>query len=265
MNSLRFVFILLCLLLSVPVFSGAACPGESKYAWFYLDGSSCQGGGLQFLNVIAETNPASKAKITLIPPPGGTFFGATWIYPSTGDVTTGIEFDIPCHQGTVTLGQIVVIGGSTPWGIGSNCEIKDCSGTSRPAGKVDPFPLSCNIPCISTAPYGLFPPNGANGVALNVALSWAGPALFSSVPAWINIGTSADCSGAQHIPVDATTRSVVLNFLQPATTYYWQASYDGSAPQCSYFGNSAVHSFTTAGPLAVEATTWGNVKAMYRE
>jgi hypothetical protein len=53
--------------------------------------------------------------------------------------------------------------------------------------------------------------------------------------------------------------------LAPQTTYYWQAHHNCICGQV-HPAQSDVFSFTTGdGPLAVEATTWGRVKALYRQ
>jgi hypothetical protein len=80
------------------------------------------------------------------------------------------------------------------------------------------------------------------------------------------VGTDPDCSNAQVVEVPHETRKIVLDFLEPGTTYFWRARYFEVYPACQPVGAiSEVQSFTTAGVLAVEATTWGKVKAMYRE
>jgi hypothetical protein len=50
--------------------------------------------------------------------------------------------------------------------------------------------------------------------------------------------------------------------LQPGTTYYWRVTYLNSLGPS---GLSPTWRFTTAGPLATEPSTWGRVKALYRD
>ncbi|HET6462666.1 MAG TPA: hypothetical protein VFH33_02610, partial [Candidatus Krumholzibacteria bacterium] len=123
--------------------------------------------------------------------------------------------------------------------------------------------------CGGRAPYDLYPPHGATGVPVNASLSWQNgyPYYGQAGQCAVRIGTTPDCSDAQVVSFScAGDPSVVLDFLQPSTTYYWQASYYYYADACyGHDGVSTIHSFTTAGPLATEATSWGRVKAMYRD
>jgi hypothetical protein len=65
-------------------------------------------------------------------------------------------------------------------------------------------------------------------------------------------------SGACAVPINPGP-------LAPNTTYYWQAQTDCLCGQVVP-GYSDVFSFTTGdAPLAVESSTWGRVKAMYRD
>jgi hypothetical protein len=65
---------------------------------------------------------------------------------------------------------------------------------------------------------------------------------------------------------DPNPPSTALQFLQdpgplePNTTYYWRVT--GFTDNLPYEG--PLWSFTTAGPLRAEASTWGRVKALYR-
>jgi len=108
---------------------------------------------------------------------------------------------------------------------------------------------------------------GATGVPTNVRLTWHGGWNQPNTTCSIRIGTDPGCSDAQtvNVPCDGD-HGITLDFLEPGTTYYWQASWFTIPDSCyNTGGNSIIFSFTTAGPLAVEAATWGKVKSMYRE
>lgn len=109
------------------------------------------------------------------------------------------------------------------------------------------------------APYSPFPADGATGVPLH-------PSLF----AYWNTGT-CNCLG---VPCTALYFGVdpdpPLFFalcdmpwpeldLAPSTTYYWRVSVDFCG-----FVVGPVWSFTTEPPIGVEASTWSNVKQVFR-
>jgi hypothetical protein len=61
---------------------------------------------------------------------------------------------------------------------------------------------------------------------------------------------------------DVYTPFQIPGGLQPDTRYYWQvasATYGGAGP---YAG--PLWTFTTAGPVAYEASTWGRIKALFQ-
>jgi len=180
-----------------------------------------------------------------------------------------LELDLECAERKVVLGSLFVIN-ITPDIKAINCEVESCGdGAVHPALGVIPNNVNagdgCYTECIGLSPYWLMPPDGADGVALNTALSWTAPTLFTSDHCVILIGTDPDCSDAQQIEVDCAMQIVYPHLLQPSTTYYWRVVFSSIVSQCYRQGGSAVHSFTTTGPLAVEKSTWGGVKAMYRE
>jgi len=267
LSILAFVFFL-----APPASRAQPCYNGSPYTWFGLTANLGAGmcylpTGFSIVYVVAYTNPASKVRIKIPDRSGLTAFDPTWNYPVTGDRINGLEFDLGCAQGVIVLGTMPVIV-STPgrWTVAQDCEVKDCDGTVQLSAPMfsSAFAGTCGLDCIGVAPYGLNPPDGATGVSPVATLSWAGPPSQANDFCYIRIGTAPDCSNMQLIAADCAAHSAALN-LQPATTYYWYADYTIDVPQCGRGGNSAVHSFTTAGPLPVATSTWGKVKAMYRD
>lgn len=283
---------LLVLSLAVPVAVAADCPASSAYARFnvktydnqsYETCTSNVSPGVVYVRVSVTTLPASRVRFSLPDPPFGILISESWL-PHTGDRIHGMEFDLGCTapQEEVILGYFsLFLTGSlscTTWRVDDDCEVIDCNGVARIAESnnntfgTNTECVYCFQQCKYFPPYNLDPPLGATNVALNAPLSfdWVfGPIVTdprSSVAASISIGTDMNCGNWQTLVVDRATRSIVLDFLQPGTTYYWTASWHDQYTACSPYGaRSQVHSFTTEPVLAVEPTTWGRVKAMYRE
>jgi len=120
-------------------------------------------------------------------------------------------------------------------------------------------------------PYRPNPPDGATDVPTNQLLSYVGDANYVALSTNPNmdIWDPANVIICNNIETGTTGPpcSLPLNpgSLAPHTTYYWQAAYYCACGQV-YAGYSEVFSFTTGdGPLAVDSTTWGRVKALYRE
>jgi hypothetical protein len=123
---------------------------------------------------------------------------------------------------------------------------------------------STTSPC--TATYQLpFPANGAVGVPGYTSLDWLEP-MFAYCDEPI-AATRMDAAAIGHVYFGTTTdppyhESATLGHyvegLLPATTYYWRIKH----PTFNQFG--PLWSFTTAGILATEQSTWGAIKALYR-
>jgi len=62
--------------------------------------------------------------------------------------------------------------------------------------------------------------------------------------------------------VGHTTFPYDVGHLQPATTYYWRVTYINTL---GANGMSPTWSFTTTAPVATQPSTWGAIKALYRE
>ncbi|HEU4930073.1 MAG TPA: hypothetical protein VFU38_09610, partial [Candidatus Krumholzibacteria bacterium] len=232
-------------------------------------------GGVVTVLVMANTNPAGTVFITVPDPPSAVLINEYWWFPYTGDRINGMTMDLGCTGGDLALGTLTYFfvanpGADISWTVGANSVVTDCDGNPQ-LSQVLPSQINgfaCFQNCMGLAPYDLYPPDGAGAVALNVELTWEGGWGFQLYNCAVRIGTSPDCSDAQVITVPCDgANSIAPSFLQPLTTYYWQASWDYTADGCSSgdFGVSPVHSFTTEGPVSVQPSTWGRVKAMYRE
>jgi hypothetical protein len=120
--------------------------------------------------------------------------------------------------------------------------------------------IVCETPLPATDP---FPPDAAEGVDLNVALSWSSdfaPTCYPHVGVyfdWIYFGTDPNpplISTEGYAPLDPGS-------LQPGTTYYWRVEHhEESFPVVS----SPVWSFNTTSPVGVKPSTWGAIKGLYR-
>lgn len=284
----------LILLGAAPV--SAACGEGSIPAYFNLRTVGYQqcplflGGAtspLVFVYVEVYAVPFRKARLSLPDPPIGTVVGESWNLLFVGDRTTGIEFDLgDCTPaGVVTLGYVVLfvapgtVSACESWKIDDGCEIEDCDGVTR-AGFAQPYQVATTLEfcwaccwqcCPSLPQYNLYPPDGETDVALDIALTWEGtpllePELFHFC--YVRISTDPACATGQTIVVDCAIEAFAPDFLEPETTYYWQVGWNavtGSGCSSGAYGESPTYSFTTAGPLPATQTTWGRVKAMYRD
>jgi len=283
MRQLPSWFAMLLVLSFVSADSRADCLQPTPYARLSLVNTgqfmydcSMSINGFTLIYVVAFEAPVGKVRFTLPDPPAGfSVIGESWAYPHTGSRLTGMEMTVGCLAGGVTLGTLYVIttgpvsGGD--WRISSGCEVEDCDGNLQPAVSlptaINNVYSNCFQDCMGGAPYGLFPPMGATNVPTGVRLTWHGGWNYQNTTCSIRIGTDPGCSDAQtvNVPCDGD-HGITLDFLEPGTTYYWQASWFTIPDSCyNTGGNSIIFSFTTAGPLAVEAATWGKVKSMYRE
>ena len=283
------------LLFTLPTFAGdlhADCGNGTVAAWFFV-GNKISDPGIPYadycnvsvdswidtLVVAAYTVPFHKARCTVPDPPFGTIIGENWFFAHTGDRASGLEFDVGgCSPaGRVIFGELYVFtnfsevnpGACESWTPGT-CSIQSCSDDWWPAqfipqrlGGMNNFDCICYgwQFCYTLPPYDLYPPDGATDVPLNAVLTWDGGEGWEC---YVSIGTDPTCASMQSYNVPCAPESFTPDFLQPFTTYYWGASWTGDW-QWNCGGATAVHSFTTGETIsAVERTTWGRVKALYR-
>lgn len=236
------------------------------------------------VQVWAYAVPFRKVQFTLPNPPWGTVLAETWLYPSVGDRINGLELDLgDCHapQGFgVQLGSLTILatpGPCTVWRVGNECSIEDCEGRTRPGRALvnvvhgpanDCGQLCRNAECALWLPaYDLLPPDGATGVQVDATLQWNGTLFENSGgnTCFVLISTDPTCGTGQSIEVDCSANSFAPDFLQPGNTYYWRVRRSHTFDECAGDRDTPIQSFTTEGPLATTTTTWGRVKAMYRD
>lgn len=244
------------------------------------------GGPLPIITVAVQVYavPFRKARFSLPDPPYGTILGEQWNGIVVGDRHTGMEIDFGDCVTAVTLGTITlyvdpaIVGPCTPWKVDDGCEIDDCTGATRVATATSQeattltFDCACCWQCCqSLPPYDLFQADGATEVPTNVQLSWTGtPEVFDPLIHWcyVRISTDPACATGQTIYTDCELDTFSPDFLEPETTYYWSAGWNqvtGSGCSSGAWGESPIFSFTTEGALPASQTTWGRVKALYRE
>jgi hypothetical protein len=239
---------------------------------------------ITYVYVQVYSVPFQKVRFSIPDPPFGIVVGESWYYAFTGTRAGGMEMDFEsCQTGFSTLGYLAIFvppgttGSCLPWKIDDGCEIEDCSGVVRaaqPRQQVSSDYTSYGCPefcwqCCDGAlpPHTLLPPDGATGVALDATLSWTLPYPDdTSCSASIRISTDAACGSGDVFQIACLEQAFAPGILEPSTTYYWQVTYTTVYSSC-YIGtfSSELQSFTTADPLSTTQTTWGRVKAMYRD
>lgn len=117
--------------------------------------------------------------------------------------------------------------------------------------------------CEISVPSSPSPADQAQNVPLDVVLGWTGEgaetcALGEILYYSLYFGTTPD---PPLVFQQTAWPGMDPGDLQPGTEYYWRVA----ASQYGYdskFG--PLWSFRTAGPLAIQSTTWGRIKALYR-
>lgn len=152
----------------------------------------------------------------------------------------------------------------------SAIELTDCDGYAM----IGVWPHDPSIDCEwwgMLAPYRPDPPTGATGVSINPLLSYVGPAnlvLLGTSPVLDpDSATDIICTGSIYPPGEPPcTLPLSPGPLSPNTTYYWRALNVCFGCVHGNAGISEVFSFTTgSGDVAVDHSTWGRVKAIYRQ
>ena len=202
----------------------------------------------------ARFKVVASSPVTIVDPPGGEFdvtFSSCGSYGALGTLLVLIP------AGPAVKFTVVPATGHTA------IELTDCDGYAlRTVSTCDNSQL--------LGPYRPNPPDGATDVPTDQLLSYVGDANYVALSTDPNmdIWNPANVVLCNHVETGTTGPACALPLnpgpLSPHTTYYWQAVYYCACGQVAA-GYSDVFSFTTGdGPLAVEPTTWGRVKAMYR-
>ena len=282
------LFLLSTGVLASAVHADCILPDGSSAGWltvFRRDGDCKVHAGIDTFIVQIRAIPFQKVKLTLSDPPIGTITGEHWYFPHTGDRANGVELNVGAcmtPNAAVKLGEIyltVDYNVVSPyacsfWNQGT-AQIQNCTGRWLPAGYKGQFLgglAAYGCPCescwqcsYSTQFYNLYPPDGATNVPLDAKLSWE-PARSGLPGCSLYITRDPSCATGQDItPTPPQCGFFDPGPLSPNTTYYWRPYWyvnDGWGSGAT----TAMHSFkTVADPLAAESSTWGHVKAMYRD
>lgn len=243
-------------------------------------GTDCTFGyGLLELHVIHYGHDgATSSEFAIEFDPSWSYLGETWDFAAIGDAVAGVAvsyggcLSAPTHLGVVRLfdygappcSEVAVVPAPGNLSVRST----NCSGGVRyPVG--DAIRTNCG-PCGVQPPYALQPADGTTGVSLEPTLSWSwdeptgcveglGITLYT-----VLMGTDPD--SLTDAGWSDTEKSMTVGLLEPSTLYYWQVwvyddFYNCPGERSRY---SVVQSFTTAGPVPIEQTTWGRIKQLYR-
>jgi hypothetical protein len=285
----RLLCALACLSLVLPAVSRAQCPEPSERVAYVgirtIDADHhpffplCRmTPGETAIQLVVFTSEAARLRCTTLA--GLTDWNWTW-----GDYGADGVFVLDCNSGLYVLGvapgpldggdidAIRAALAETQW----EFEACDNPDVFIPAQVIISSPGDesgdCLGACLPIRPYAL-QPDGATDWPLDSPLQFVVPigALLQGPHGSANIfvGTAPDCSDAEL--VESSHNGKAYPVLQPNTTYYWRIETPVSGdvnpgdPCRLQGGVSRVYSFTTAaGPVNVEATSWGKIKALYRD
>jgi len=212
-----------------------------------------------------------SCSVGLTPGSGYVYLGSSSPYTVLGDPRSGCEVSL---GSCATTGVVVMAFYLARTDVGTPCdafqvkphpsygEIRytDCQNLPHRAERVAGMVLDPQANCdLSSPPYHPFPADGATDVPTTVALEWSfdlpGCGDISGREDQLYFGTSPNPPWAEYVYSPHT-----VGPLQPGTTYYWKMF----VRAYGYFGTSPVWHFTTAETIAVQPTTWGAIKALYR-
>ena len=235
------------------------------------DFSAPAGIGTATVTVVSSF-PFRAVRFKAMAPCGLVVVSTTSPFPFTGNPQTGVDISLPaCTEAPVVVLQIaflapVAVSGCTwdvlPYDGKENIVLADCDGFLMKGASARG--LYCGDVNSWIAPYRPDPQNGATDVPVNTLLSYVGNANVLRFGVQPPYQTDEVCN--------APFGSLCANpfdpgILQPYTTYHWSAVH-WCAGTCPH-GDGAysdLWSFTTgSGPLATQPSTWGRVKALYRE
>ncbi len=239
--------------------------------------------GIHFAQVVVDYSfPFQSVRFTAVVPPGCLYLGDSAVAGATiiGNSQTGIEVDLhncisapgnSVHQPVLQVGFLAnaAITDYT-WEVGPasgkpTIELSDCQGlTMKGTGE---YSIYCDK-WFMLGPYKPNPPDGAVDVALDATLSFVGFANEIGVADhpidWPYQGNVHYCG--PFLPAQPCALPLDPGTLLPHTTYYWRALNDCLYCEHGEYGAGDVWSFTTGdAPLSTSKTTWGRVKALYRE
>ena len=194
----------------------------------------------------------------------------------TGDFASGFTLNFSgCTADLFAVARLYVVAlsapccgfGPTPHPGAGRVELVDCTGHALTATWIPRIAVpSVNEWCINYAVSGVprkpFPLDGAVNVPSSLELSWVMDPPVGTCD--LGVRTCAVYLGTSTTPpifsAELEGESQPVSGLQPGTTYYWKVWSNNHG----FFVESPLWSFTTAAPVTVEPTTWGRVKALYR-
>jgi hypothetical protein len=288
----RLLCALVCMSLVLPTVSRAQCPEPTeRVAYIGIRSIDAEHDphfplcrmtpGETAIQLVVFTSEVARLRCTN-PAPGELIAGINWGW---GDYGTNGAFELDCNSGLYVLGQVFTLVddaeinavrealAATEW----EFEACDNRGVFHPAQIILSSPGDesgdCFGSCLPIRPYAL-DPDGDTDWPLDSPLEFVVPigALVHGPHGSANVyvGRAPDCSDAEL--VDSSHNGKAYPVLQPNTTYYWRietpvsGDVDPDRPCVLQGGVSRVYSFTTAdAPLKVEPTSWGKIKALYRE
>ncbi len=288
MHAIRWLLFSACFVL---VLSASTARAQQARVYITVDGALPTGNflnctfdipsGFHTVHVVVSNSFAFRSIRFSVPLPPGCFFSPPQLLiPGSivGDMQTDVEVDVAdCVARTdqmilsILLFAPVAIN-DFEWSVQpaagrTEIELEDCDGF--PMKGSGEWPWWCSMLTVLGA-YKPNPPDGAVDVPLDVALSFVGYRQGSTS---VSVD-EAPFNGPdeQHLyfcyPYGGFPRCtfpVYPTGLLPNTTYYWMARNDGfCADGC--VGDSELWSFTTgAGTVPTRTSTWGAIKAMYRD
>lgn len=263
----------------------AAAPAQSQQGYVYvrIDGqTACQvdlSAGIHTASVVVvNAQPFQGVEFRAPVPAGVQYLGDQSDYLSIGNSQTGVQVGTGC-QASVPFELLRIVFfvpaplNDVHWSVESypgqtSIRLADCSGRWMTGSNA--YSIYCDEGFM-IGPYAPNPPDGATNVPLDVALSFVGAATEVGVAdhpmEWPYEGNVFYCDSSPYPPGNPPCDLPLdPGPLLPNTTYYWRSVNACCCCEHGEFGAGDVWSFTTGeAPLSVNKTTWGQVKAMYRE
>lgn len=279
-RSLRVILFFALSFASVFLTHTRAAVAQQGYLYIKIDNGfyACQTSipaGVHTASVWVTTSlPLSRVRFSAVVPFLANFIADNPVngIPLSGNTQTGIDLLIPaCLPAPYELIRIIFnapapLQGPVTWEVAprpidAKIELADCTGLEL-TGSGD-YGALCE-PGTLLGPYHPTPADGATNVSVDQLLSFVGSGnvLLLGLDPQLGDGEVACAWYAPTpcvFPFDPGT-------LLPNTTYYWQALNACIGCEHGEHGASDIWSFTTADvTVPVGKTTWGAVKALYRE
>lgn len=229
-------------------------------------------GGVVTVYIFADSQSGATRVAFSLPEPSASS-GATYLaynvssaFAATGDIRAGIDVSFGSCESQVLVATVLYsldgTGSCESLFLGAHPTLGltawDCNGNPVPVqrGGAVTFNSGSGTCPDNDAPLGPSPPDGATDVPTSTQLGWS-PAtepcnsLGTEFPSYY-LGTT----NPPPIAGWPDDNPHPVGPLQPSTTYYWRVG--------SWGVLGPVWTFTTTGPNAVKASTWGGIKALYR-